>query len=148
MLNKAEFEAVRGLVKPEHAEMCLNDACAEVIFDAYDLLYGPFDPASDDPEVWERMNRIDTYAIELLRRIRPEIVQDGELAARFLPCFDETEGGYRYLYSQSGDLYPVVTVRPKNGVWEALEADSTGDVTHRGTGRTAQDALYAMRLVM
>ena len=148
MLNKSEFEAVEALVRPEHAQMCLNDGCAEVIFDAYDLLYGKFDPASTDDEVWERMNRIHAYAIELLTRIRPSIIRDGELAARFLPCFDETEGGYRYLYSKSGDLYPVVTVRPKNGVWEALEADSTGDVTHRGTGETAQDALYAMRLVM
>lgn len=147
-VNKAEHDAVKRHVTQEIADsLCLNDACGEVIFHAYDELYGPMIDFSDETCA-ERISRMQTYAIDLLQELNPQIVRDGELACRSFDLFVEVRHDMWAFYDRATDEQPHVVVGWGLGSYSAVEYDLDGDVVRYGTGKTPQDALYAMRLVI
>lgn len=147
-VSKVEYNAVKKYVTQEIADsMCLNDACAEAIFAAYHELYGQ--TIDCDYEVRdERISRMQTYAIDLLQELNPQIVRDGELACRSFDLFVEVRHDMWAFYDRATDEQPHVVVGWGLGSYSAVEYDLDGDVVRYGTGKTPQDALYAMRLVI
>lgn len=147
-VSKVEYNAVKKYVTREIADgMCLNDACAEAIFAAYDELYGQM--IDCDYEIRdERISRMQTYAIDLLQELNPQIVRDGELACRSFDLFVEVRHDMWAFYDRATDEQPHVVVGWGIGSYSAVEYDLDGDVVRYGTGKTPQDALYAMRLVI
>ena len=147
-VSKVEYNAVKKYVTQEIADgMCLNDACAEAIFAAYHELYGH--TIDCDYEIRdERISRMQTYAIDLLQELNPQIVRDGELACRSFDLFVEVRHDMWAFYDRATDEQPHVVVGWGLGSYSAVEYDLDGDVVRYGTGKTPQDALYAMRLVI
>ena len=146
--SRIEYDAVKRRVTKDLADnWCLNDACAEVVFSAYEDVYGKM--MDHDHRVREeRVSRMETYAIDLLQELNPQIVRDGELACREFDLFVEIRHDVWGFYDRTSDEHPHVVVGWGLGCYSAVEYDPDGNVVSYGTGETPQDALYAMRLVI
>lgn len=146
--NRTEYDAVKRRVTKDLADSwCLNDACAEVVFRAYEDVYGTM-TGRDHRIREERLCRMERYAIDLLQGLNPRIVRDGELACRMFDLFVEIRHDVWGFYDRATDEHPHVAVGWGLGSYSAVEYDPEGNVVSYGTGETPQDALYAMRLVI
>lgn len=148
--NMSEYEAVRKRVTQDLADnYCLNDAVAEIIYDAYEEVYGVCpDDMRESAEYWVRLNRMDDYAIDALQELNNEIVENGELACRCFDLFEMAGDDVWEFRARRSDKMAQVRVSRHGDTYVAVEYDDDGDETHRGEGRTPQDALYSMRLVL
>lgn len=143
--NENEYMTVKKHVTKTIAETyCLNDACAEIVFPAYEELY---DDDVDDDTYYERMDRLTTYAIDMLQELDPTIVRDGALAHREMELFEPIRHDAWAYYQRKGDVDARVIVAWALGCYAACEYGMYGEPTHYGTGKTPQEALYNMRLI-
>lgn len=151
-INKNEFLTVKKYVTDDLLDLCLFDAVAEAIVPAYEELYGPEPMTYGDTDLVEqhmlRTDRLATYATHFL------IEKDESYASREQDdrsCRDISEfdrvNPYTYSAEYAGDV-KVEVIWDCVDTWTAKEYDMDGDLSHVGTGKTAQEALNAMRMIV
>lgn len=151
-INKSEFLTIKKYVTKDLLQYCLFDAVAEAIIPAYEELYGTEMPNLNDSdqryEHFLRLNRLSDYATHFLVELDPIYASHeyDDRICRDIDCFDRVNP-WKYVVEYEGDTKTEV-VWDCVDTWTAKEWDTDGDLSHFGTGRTAQEALNAMRLVI
>lgn len=150
-INRTEFLAVKRYVTDDLLENCLFDAIAEAVVPAYEELYGDQTIPSDPDrrrEHFQRVERLSTYATHFLIEKDPSYAshEQDDRICRNIDCFDRINA-WAYAADFEDDSR-IDVIWDCVGAWTATEYDSDGDMSHVGTGSTAQEALNAMRLVI
>lgn len=147
-INKTEFLTTKKYVTEDLTRECLFDAVAEVVCPAYKELYGGEVYDCTNEEDFVRVDRMMTYATHHLVEIDPSFADfdNDDRCCRQLDCFDRLNA---WTYVQEFARKCRVTIESDLcGTWTALEYDFDGDLSHRGVGSSAQEALNAMRMIV
>lgn len=151
-INKSEFLTVKKYVTDDILDYCLFDAIAEAVVPAYEELYAANEPVSpvigDYAEHLKRLDRLSTYATHFLVQKDPEFASKeiDDRLCRDIDWFDRINA-WTYSAEYEGDVR-IDVIWDCVGTWTAKEYDADGDLSHVGTGKTAQEALNAMRLIV